>query len=182
MSQVALIEALGLEASRWTQLCCQRRLRRRSEVAAGWSWFQETGRFAPLWFRALGFPVRCSGVCSRFVRIVDVCHRQLRDSCGGSRNPPRDRNLRLGPWRLFCRRFLRRQREGVGPWRGSRRSSGIVPAGRFRIETELPFGDGALGIASSISWLNHPQDWKEQEWRPEVSAMNPERANPLSKL
>jgi hypothetical protein len=27
--------------------------------------------------------------------------------------------------------------------------------------------------------LKHPQDWKEQEWRPKVSAMNPERANPL---
>jgi hypothetical protein len=24
--------------------------------------------------------------------------------------------------------------------------------------------------------LKHPQDWKEQEWRPKVSAMNPERA------
>jgi len=100
--------------------------------------------------------------------------RRFPDSAPQHLNPDANRNAGFSG-----RSFLRRQREGVGPWRGSRRSSGIVSTDHFPTQAEYAIGDHARRIATSISRLNHPQDWKEQEWRPKVRAMNPERANPL---
>ncbi len=81
-------------------------------------------------------------------RIEDVCHRQFRDSCGGSRNSPRSDGIQQEQRAGFpgCS-FLRRQREGVGPWRGSRRSSGIVPAVESVSTRSYPSETVRVGIA-----------------------------------